>query len=110
MNLYNRKLVRQNVSFYVAEVVCALRHLHAANVIYRDLKSEHVMIDSTGHCKLIDLGFAKEFKSRKSEDQRTYTICGTPEYTAPEVIKGIGAGFPADVWSLGVLITEMLTG
>jgi serine/threonine protein kinase len=68
------------------------------------------MIDSTGHCKLIDLGFAKEFKSRKSEDQRTYTVCGTPEYTAPEVIKGIGASFPADVWSLGVLMTEILTG
>lgn len=56
------------MNFYIAEVLCALSHLHSLNVVYRDLKSEHVMIDETGHCKLIDLGFAKQFKSRTASD------------------------------------------
>lgn len=51
------------------------------------------MIDQTGHCKLIDFGFAKEFTSKKKEDQKAYTKCGTPDYMAPEIIKGIGASF-----------------
>jgi len=68
------------------------------------------MIDHSGHIKLIDFGFAKQFKSTKAEDQRTFTTCGTPDYTAPEVIKGIGASFPADIWSLGVMIAEIYTG
>ena len=102
--------VRQGMTFYAAEVISALSHLHRNNIVYRDLKSEHIMIENSGHCKLIDFGFAKQFKSTKPEDQRTFTICGTPDYTAPEVIKGIGASFPADVWSLGVMIAEILTG
>lgn len=107
---WHNPLIKNNMPFYAAEIICALSHLHGLNIVYRDLKSEHVMIDSSGHCKLIDLGFAKQFKSRKREDQRTFTVCGTPDYTAPEVIRGIGASFPADIWSLGVLMAEILTG
>lgn len=55
---HNRE-VKKNAEFYLSEVVCALGHLHGMNVVYRDLKSEHVMIDETGHCKLIDFGFSK---------------------------------------------------
>ena len=56
------------MKFYASEVICALKHLHSLNIVFRDLKSEHVMIDQTGHCKLIDMGFAKEFTSKKKED------------------------------------------
>lgn len=56
----NNRNVKANMQFYIAEVICALLHLHDCNIIYRDLKSEHVMIDQTGHCKLIDMGFAKQ--------------------------------------------------
>lgn len=98
------------MKFYAAEVICALQHLHGCNIVFRDLKSEHVMIDQTGHCKLIDMGFAKEFTSKKKEDEKTYTNCGTPDYMAPEIIKGIGASFQADIWSLGVLIAEICSG
>ena len=55
--------VRNNMQFYAAEVLCALKHLHSNRVIYRDLKPEHVMIDNSGHCKLVDFGFAKQFAS-----------------------------------------------
>lgn len=101
--------VRNNMQFYAAEVLCALKHLHSKRVVYRDLKAEHVMIDNTGHCKLVDFGFAKQFP-KNNKTMKTYTNCGTPDYIAPEVLKGIGASFQADVWSLGVLIAELLSG
>jgi serine/threonine protein kinase len=109
IRLRNRA-VKQNMVFYAAEVLCALEHLHNMNVMYRDLKPEHVLIDNDGHCKLVDLGFAKQFQNRKRQDMKSYTNCGTPDYIAPEVLKGVGASFQADIWSFGVLICEILSG
>ena len=60
------------------------RYLHNILVVYRDLKPENILIDDSGHVKLIDFGFAKIV------DGRTYTLCGTPEYLAPEVIQSKG--------------------
>jgi len=79
-------------------------------MIYRDLKPDNVMIDSTGHIKLIDFGFAK--KLSKKNDFRTMTNCGTVGYTAPEVLTGVVQGytFSADLWSFGILINELLAG
>ena len=77
-------------------------------IIYRDLKPDNVMIDNQGHVKLIDFGFAKKLNSSSA---RTYTNCGTVGYAAPEVIAGeIGYSFPADIWSFGILLAELLTG
>lgn len=73
--------------------------------MYRDLKPENVLLRADGHVKLVDFGFAKELT-----DNRTHTNCGTPSYIAPEVIKGIGHGIMADVWSLGVLICDLVNG
>ena len=66
--------------FYVAEITLALSHLHEGKIAYRDLKPENLLIGSDGHLRLTDFGFAK-----KIED-RSYTLCGTPEYLAPEII------------------------
>jgi serine/threonine protein kinase len=77
-------------------------------LIYRDLKPENVMLGSDGHVKLVDFGFSKELTA--NEGFRTFTNCGTITYTAPEVIKGIGHGFQADIWSLGVLICDLVNG
>ena len=67
------------------------------------------MIDSEGHIKLIDFGFAKILEQKNN--MRTTTNCGTLGYTAPEVIAGqSGYSFPADIWSYGILIFELLTG
>ena len=108
----NEIRVKNNMQFYTAEVLCALEHLHRNLIVYRDLKPEHVMIDSQGHCQLVDFGFAKRFRSAdvKKNQMRAYTNCGTPDYIAPEVLRGVGTSFEADVWSLGVLMCEIISG
>ncbi|KAJ3318088.1 camp-dependent protein kinase catalytic subunit [Blyttiomyces sp. JEL0837] len=90
--------------FYAAEVVLAFEYLHGHGVVYRDLKPENLLIDSTGHIKIIDFGFAKEV------DTETWTLCGTPDYLAPEIIQSRGYGKAVDWWALGILIYEMIAG
>ena len=78
--------------------------LQSKDIIYRDLKPENILIDKDGYLKLTDFGFAKYCTSR------TFTLCGTPEYLAPEVLLNKGHGKPVDWWTLGILIYEMIAG
>ena len=83
-----------------------LEFLHETEgVAYRDLKPENILIDADGHLKLVDFGFAK-----KVDNRETYTLCGTPEYLAPEVIRNTGHGRAVDWWAFGILIYEFLVG
>ena len=91
--------------FYAANIVLALQALHEKGIVYRDLKPENILLDKNGYLKLTDLGFAK-----KVGFERTFTVCGTLDYHAPEVIKRAGHGLQVDFWSLGVLIYELLVG
>ncbi|KAB5542518.1 serine/threonine-protein kinase gad8 [Coniochaeta sp. 2T2.1] len=93
--------------FYTAELLCALECLHGFNVIYRDLKSENILLDYQGHIAPCDFGLCK--LEMKDED-RTNTFCGTPEYLAPEILLGQGYNKTVDWWTLGVLHYEMLIG
>jgi len=90
--------------FYLATIILALKFLHSYNVVYRDLKPENLLLDSQGYLRLTDFGFAKRV------DDRTWTLCGTPEYLAPEIIRNEGHGKAADWWACGILCYEMLVG
>ncbi|KAF9191451.1 hypothetical protein BGZ51_007307 [Haplosporangium sp. Z 767] len=91
--------------FYTCEVLLALEYLHSHAVIYRDLKPENLLLDSMGHIKITDFGFAKHVPQNM-----TWTLCGTPDYLAPEIIQSKGYGKAVDWWSMGVLMFEMCAG
>jgi len=90
--------------FYICQIICIFDYLHSKNIIYRDLKPENILIHKSGYLKLTDFGFAKVV------DGRTYTLCGTPEYLAPEIILNKGHGKPVDWWTCGILLYEMIVG
>lgn len=104
--LVQGKFAEGAARFYVACVVLALEYLHRNGIVYRDLKPENLLLDSRGYLKLTDFGYSKRIGN-----SRTFTMCGTPEYQAPEIMAvDKGATVLADYWSLGVLTYEMLTG
>lgn len=101
-------LTVEHARFYLAEVILGLEAIHKQNIVYRDLKSENVLLDAEGHVKLIDFGFAKIVQDIRKE--RLSTQCGTPTFTAPEVLMGAKYDYKADIWSLGILICELVGG
>eukprot|EP00241_Pyramimonas_parkeae_P014662 CAMPEP_0114327148 /NCGR_PEP_ID=MMETSP0059-20121206/30140_1 /TAXON_ID=36894 /ORGANISM="Pyramimonas parkeae, Strain CCMP726" /LENGTH=1129 /DNA_ID=CAMNT_0001456243 /DNA_START=206 /DNA_END=3595 /DNA_ORIENTATION=- len=92
--------------FYIAQIVCAIEYIHSLDVAYRDLKQENILIDANGYLKIVDYGLSKFVP----KNQRAFTMCGTAQFLAPEVITRRGHGKEVDFWSLGVLMYEIMTG
>lgn len=94
----------KQAQLWIAEMVLAIEHLNKIGVVHRDVKPENTLLDNEGHLRLTDFGLAKVVKTR------LLTLCGTPEYQAPEVIQRRGYGCSVDWWALGILAYEMLAG
>ncbi|TFK98668.1 kinase-like domain-containing protein [Pterulicium gracile] len=90
--------------FYAAEVAVALNYLHSRDIVYRDLKPENILLAQDGHIKIADFGFAISCTST------VWTLCGTPDYLAPEIVLGNRYNKSVDWYALGVLVFEMLCG
>jgi len=90
--------------FYICCITMGLAHMHLNRVIYRDLKLENCLLDCKGYCKLTDMGIAKVVIGK------TYTVCGTADYFAPETLRQVGHNRAVDWWALGVLLFIMLAG
>jgi serine/threonine protein kinase len=96
----------ERARFYAAEIASALAYLHKRGIVYRDLKPENLILDSNGHIRITDFGLSKE----GVEGESITSICGTPEYLAPEILRKKPHGAGVDWWSLGTLVWEMIMG
>ena len=104
---FESKFSEKKAKFYLIEIILGLEYLHKNNMIYRDLKPENILMDSTGHIKLSDFGLSKILSDN---DEKAFTMCGTPQYLAPEIMKEEGYNKNVDWWSLGCFFYEMITG
>eukprot|EP00359_Climacostomum_virens_P000322 CAMPEP_0204896828 /NCGR_PEP_ID=MMETSP1397-20131031/385_1 /ASSEMBLY_ACC=CAM_ASM_000891 /TAXON_ID=49980 /ORGANISM="Climacostomum Climacostomum virens, Strain Stock W-24" /LENGTH=891 /DNA_ID=CAMNT_0052064493 /DNA_START=685 /DNA_END=3360 /DNA_ORIENTATION=- len=101
---YTGALRESDAQFYSQCLLLVLTHLNSREIAYRDMKPENIMVDEEGYPKMIDFGTAKALSGR------TFTVVGTPQYMAPEVILGNGYSFTVDYWSLAIMIFEMMSG
>ena len=100
-----RKFPEPWTKFYGASVVSAFSCMHDKKIAYRDLKPENLVLDADGYCHVIDFGLAK-----RCDKGKTWTFCGTPDYLAPEIIRGKGHDWGVDYWGLGVFFYELTHG
>ena len=97
---------RHRARIYAAQMVLAIEFLHANNIVHRNLKPENLWVSSDGFIKLAGFEIAKVLKPT----EKTCTLCGTPEYMAPEVLLHKGYTAAVDWWALGILLFEMILG
>ena len=102
------KLKRMNnLKLFFAEVILAFEHIHNHNIVYRDLKPENILLDETGHIRVCDFNLAKSGMTR---GKRADSFCGTPLYFSPEMLNGKGVDYKCDIYDIGLLMYELVTG
>lgn len=105
MKLPNKRFSEDLCANYVAQIADALRYCHTKKVIHRDIKPENLLLGARGEIKIADFGWSVHAPS-----SRRTTLCGTVDYLPPEMITGKAHDEKVDLWSLGVLCYEFLTG
>ncbi|KAM7540250.1 hypothetical protein Aperf_G00000031109 [Anoplocephala perfoliata] len=101
-------LLEQDARFYASEIICGLEHLHALQIVHLDLKPENILLDKSGHIFITD--FDRSFDLSLNIIPKASDFGGTLSFMAPEVAKGLEISTKADVWSLAVLMAEMVSG
>ena len=96
-----------NLKLFFAEVVLAFEHIHNHNIIYRDLKPENILLDETGHIRVCDFNLAK---AGMTKGKRAFSFCGSPMYFSPELLLEKGLDYKCDIYGIGLLIYELVTG
>eukprot|EP01105_Mastigella_eilhardi_P025222 TRINITY_DN679_c0_g1_i5.p1 TRINITY_DN679_c0_g1~~TRINITY_DN679_c0_g1_i5.p1 ORF type:complete len:701 (+),score=145.19 TRINITY_DN679_c0_g1_i5:49-2103(+) len=96
-----------HIAYICACTLRALNYIHSLNRVHRDIKSDNVLLTSNGEVKLADFGFAAQLTQERAKRN---TVVGTPYWMAPEVIGGQSYGTKVDVWSLGIMMMELLEG
>ena len=99
------KFPEDQAKFYLASLITVIDYLHKKNIIYRNITLENILLTPNGYIKLINFTNAKILKT-----DYTNTLCGTPEYSSPEMLNRKGHGKSHDLWSLGIFLFHMLTG
>ncbi|CAD8097991.1 unnamed protein product [Paramecium sonneborni] len=101
------KFSEEDARFYAAEIILAIEYLHTKDIIYRDMKPENILLDIQGHVKLADFGLSKE---NVSDQDKAKSFCGSPAYLSPDILSQKGAGKPSDIYGIGCVMFEMMTG
>lgn len=105
-----RQLPSERAVGIALKICAALEYIHSQGVVHRDLKPENVMIDAEGNIKLIDFGIAAHIGARRLTFAKFTQTMGTPDYISPEQVKGKRGDARSDIYALGVMLYEMLTG
>lgn len=109
--LYEEKKLPPERAVKIAIGIChALDYIHSHGVVHRDLKPENIMVDANDNVKLIDFGIAAQAGARRLTFAKLSNVMGTPEYISPEQVKGKRGDGRSDIYALGVMLYEMLTG
>ncbi|MBV9340204.1 MAG: serine/threonine protein kinase [Acidobacteria bacterium] len=104
------KFPPQRAARIALEIASALQYIHSQGVIHRDLKPENIMLDSEDGIKLIDFGIAANVGSKRLTFSKFSQTMGTPDYISPEQVKGKRGDARSDIYALGIMLYEMLTG